>query len=109
MTDDLTASLDQIRKRGYRNGATGATLLAGLSDAAAVDVPRLVAAIEAAMNVAGECEQKSAKLWEQISATLHSKGVGPELRASTASAYSNAAAMIREAITRELTKEAGDE
>jgi hypothetical protein len=50
-TDDLTAALDQIRERGYRNGATGATLLAGLSDAAAVDVPLLLAAIETVLKL----------------------------------------------------------
>lgn len=46
--DDLTATLDQIKGRGYRNGATGA-LCARLSDAAAVDVPRLLAAVAAVL------------------------------------------------------------
>jgi hypothetical protein len=45
MTDDLAAP---IRERGYRNGATGAEC-ARLSDAAAVDVPLLLAAVEAVL------------------------------------------------------------
>jgi len=51
MAPDPTAAsaiLAGIRERGYRNGATGAEC-ARLSDAAAVDVPLLVAAVEAAL------------------------------------------------------------
>jgi hypothetical protein len=51
MSDDPTAALTLIRLRGYRNGATGAEC-ARLSDAAAVDVPRLLAAVEAALKLA---------------------------------------------------------
>ena len=40
------ATLAGIRERGYRNGATGAEC-ARLSDSAAVDIPLLLAAIEA--------------------------------------------------------------
>lgn len=50
MADDIAAALAAIRERGYRNGATGAEC-ARLSDAAAVDVPRLLAAVEAALKV----------------------------------------------------------
>jgi hypothetical protein len=46
--DDLSATLAGIKDRGYRNGATGAEC-ARLSDAAAEDVPRLVAALETAL------------------------------------------------------------
>ena len=44
-TDAVTAYLDEIRGRGYHNGETGA-MAHRLSDAAAEDVPRLLAAIE---------------------------------------------------------------
>jgi hypothetical protein len=49
--DPLAAALAAIRGRGYRNGATGA-LCARLSDAAAEDVPRLLAAVEAVLQLA---------------------------------------------------------
>jgi len=45
-TDDLAVALDEIRDRGYENGAFGAARLARLSDSAAVDVPRLLAALD---------------------------------------------------------------
>jgi hypothetical protein len=49
MADDkLTVALAEIRLRGYRNGAGGA-LCARLSDCAAIDVPRLLAAVDAAL------------------------------------------------------------
>ena len=48
MADDkLAAALDEIRERGYENGAHGTARLARLSDAAAIDVPRLLAALDA--------------------------------------------------------------
>ena len=47
-TTDPSSALAGIRERGYRNGATGAEC-ARLSDAAAVDVPPLVAAVEAVL------------------------------------------------------------
>jgi hypothetical protein len=47
-TDRAAVALADIRECGYFNGATGATC-ARLSDAAAVDVPRLLAAVEAAL------------------------------------------------------------
>jgi hypothetical protein len=47
-TDKLSAALDEIRGRGYRNGASGA-LCARLSDCADIDVPRLLAAVDAAL------------------------------------------------------------
>lgn len=49
MADDpLKAALDEIRARGYENGAHGAQA-AHLSDAAAIDVPRLLSAVDAAL------------------------------------------------------------
>jgi hypothetical protein len=45
-TDPAAAILAGIKERGYRNGATGAQC-ARLSDAAAEDVPLLLAAVEA--------------------------------------------------------------
>ena len=45
-----SAVLANIKARGYRNGATG-TQCARLSDAAAVDIPLLVDAVEAALKV----------------------------------------------------------
>lgn len=42
--DALSAALEPIRSRGYENGAHGARA-AYLSDAAAVDVPRLIGAL----------------------------------------------------------------
>ena len=50
---DPSATLAGIKERGYRNGATGAEC-ARLSDAAAVDIPVLVAALEAALKLADE-------------------------------------------------------
>lgn len=54
MTDTAPGLLlGEIRMRGYRNGALGA--LAGrLSDCAAIDVPRLLAAVEAVLAKAEE-------------------------------------------------------
>lgn len=43
--DRLTAALQEIRERGYENGAHGAWA-ARLSDTAAIDVPRLLAALD---------------------------------------------------------------
>lgn len=49
MPDDrLSAALEEIRERGYENGAHGARA-ARLSDAAAIDVPRLLAALDAVL------------------------------------------------------------
>ena len=45
---DLTAVLAEIRLRGYRNGASGA-MAARLSDCADLDVPRLLAAVDAVL------------------------------------------------------------
>jgi len=42
--DRLSVALEEIRARGYENGAHGARA-AYLSDAAAIDVPRLLAAL----------------------------------------------------------------
>jgi hypothetical protein len=51
MFTDLTpADLAEIRGRGYENGAHGAQA-ARLSDAAAIDVPRLLKAVEAALHM----------------------------------------------------------
>jgi hypothetical protein len=61
MADDkLTVALAEIRLRGYRNGASGA-LCARLSDCADIDVPRLLAAVDAALAFADflEIEPKS--------------------------------------------------
>ena len=58
-SDDRVAStLAEIRGRGYRNGATGAAC-ARLSDAAAVDIPVLLAAVEAVLKLADEWEADS--------------------------------------------------
>lgn len=62
MFTDLTpAALAEIRERGYENGARGARA-ARLSDAAAIDVPRLLKALEAALHMEqladGELEVK---------------------------------------------------
>ena len=51
MTTDLTAALHEIRERGYENGAYG-TRCARLSDTAAIDVPRLLAALDAVLKLA---------------------------------------------------------
>jgi hypothetical protein len=73
-TDDRVASaLADIRGRGYRNGATGAEC-ARLSDAAAEDVPLLLAAIEAVLAKADEWRavgrpesaEEEALMWRQI-------------------------------------------
>jgi hypothetical protein len=58
MTETTARLLAPIRERGYRNGATGA-LCARLSDAAAVDIPRLLAAVEAVLEEADEWEASS--------------------------------------------------
>jgi len=69
MAPDPTAAsaiLAGIRERGYRNGATGAEC-ARLSDAAAVDVPLLVAAVEAVLKLAEPPERRHYDLdgnWE---------------------------------------------
>jgi len=43
--DPVAAALDEIRGRGYHNGETGA-MAHRLSDAAVIDVPRLLAALD---------------------------------------------------------------
>ena len=58
MADGLTAALAAIRERGYRNGASGAEC-ARLSDAAAEDVPLLLAAVEAVLEECAEWEASS--------------------------------------------------
>ena len=86
MTDtDPSATLSAIRERGYRNGATGAEC-ARLSDAAAVDIPVLVAALEAALKLADEWKTFAApgdaqdecadELREAITAALAGKESG---------------------------------
>ena len=47
-TDRVAAYLNQVRERGYRNGV-GVTTAARLSDTAAEDVPRLLAAVDEAL------------------------------------------------------------
>jgi len=76
----LAAELTAIRERGYRNGATGA-LCARLSDAAAEDVPRLLAAVEAALAMAdtwdplrGGTAAMSTEIRMAISAALAASG-----------------------------------
>ena len=49
--DRVASTLAGIRERGYRNGATGAEC-ARLSDAAAEDIPRLLKALEAVLELA---------------------------------------------------------
>jgi hypothetical protein len=49
--DKLAPALYEIRARGYRNGATGA-LCGRLSDCAAIDVPRLLAAVDVVLALA---------------------------------------------------------
>ena len=49
--DELTAALNEIRERGYENGARGAHC-ARLSDDAARDVPRLLAALDEVLKLA---------------------------------------------------------
>jgi hypothetical protein len=50
MTRKNTDILIEIRERGYRNGATGAEC-ARLSDAADADIPCLLKAVEAALEL----------------------------------------------------------
>lgn len=50
MADDKLAALEEIRERGYENGARG-TRAAYLSDAAAVDVPRLLAVADVVLKL----------------------------------------------------------
>ena len=79
---DPATTLSEIKARGYRNGATGAEC-ARLSDAAAVDIPLLLAAVEKVLEAADG--------WKYI----HSARCARE---------------VRETITTALTgKEAGDE
>jgi hypothetical protein len=54
--DRMSAALAEIRERGYENGAHGAQA-ARLSDAAAIDVPRLLAAVEAVLKLADDAQE----------------------------------------------------
>src|ERR1035441_1825531 len=102
MSDDqLTATLDEIRGRGYRNGARGA-LCARLSDAAAVDAPRLLAALDAVLKLPTDWERETARLdaLAQSTADPHSRGA----ISMRAQAFEECARVLREALTAELTK-----
>ena len=77
-----SATLAAIRERGYRNGATGAEC-ARLSDAAAVDIPLLVAAVEAVLALADGWEEGSFRL--DIGAAVMD-GCARELREAITSA-----------------------
>ena len=93
---DLTAALAGIRERGYRNGATGAEC-ARLSDAAAVDIPRLLAAVEAALKLAGDWDAEARGIFLEAARTADAGEVG------AASALQSSAADLREVISREIT------
>ena len=101
MPDDLTSALDQIRERGYRNGATGAEC-ARLSDAAADDVPLLLAAIERALEKADEWGTEAKRIDGIFAADEDPwpRTVG----GMRAQAFEQCAKELREAITAELTK-----
>src|ERR1035441_2793392 len=91
--DQLAATLDEIRGRGYRNGARGA-LCARLSDAAAVDAPRLLAALDAALKLAGDWGREGTDPSWQL--TNEDAAVGTAGRGHSA--------VLRAAITAALTK-----
>lgn len=98
--DPATAALEEIKGRGYRNGATGATC-ARLSDAAAEDVTRLVAAVEAGTRLADGWEKETERL-----DTLAGSTEDPLARAAVsmrAQAFEQCARELREAITSALT------
>jgi hypothetical protein len=104
-TPGPAAALEEIRGRGYRNGATGAEC-ARLSDAAADDVPRLVAALEAVLKLADKWEQEGRRL-----AALAAEETDPQSRIAVslrAQAFEDCA-KVRDAVTRELTGEGGSD
>lgn len=92
---DLAAALDEIRGRGYENGATGVRA-ERLSDAAAVDVPRLLAALDAVLEAADGCHVMSA---------IYSHAAG----SSTPESWDLDPDVIRERIIRALRGEDSDE
>jgi hypothetical protein len=100
--DQLTATLDEIRGRGYRNGARGA-LCARLSDAAAVDAPRLLAALDAALKLAGDWEAKSKMIGGQI-ALEDCDGAVAGFKMIGYQNHRDHAAALREVIAAELAK-----
>lgn len=110
MPDDLSAILSGIRERGYRNGATGAEC-ARLSDSAAVDVPVLLAAIDAALKVADEWDAQAKKLESRSEFLFERSGeTAAVMLDGRSQAHKDCARALREAISRELTgQETGDD
>lgn len=100
------AALERIRKRARYEMEIAPSTVHGGEPGSAEDAARMADGYDALLKLAGELDAKSASLWEQISATLQTAtGVGPELRAASASAYSNAASRIRSVIAAALTGE----
>lgn len=103
---DLTAALDEIRHRGYRNGARGA-LCARLSDAAAEDIPQLLAVADALLELAGEWIQKSQALdaAAEYVAAEDPEAPGAGLKYARSIAYGDCAVTLRQVIARTLRGE----
>ena len=104
------STLAAIRERGYRNGATGAEC-ARLSDSAAVDVPVLLAAIDAALKVADEWDALAKKLESRSEFLFERSGeTAAVMLDGRSQAHKDCARALREAISRELTgQETGDD
>jgi hypothetical protein len=109
--DDLTATLSSIRERAERvwnlRGNVGGLLAV---NEAKDDVPRLLRALDAVLKLAAEWRQESealrdaaGKVWEDAP-----DAPGVRLKHAYAAGYAECAKALDAAITRELTKEAGD-
>ena len=101
--DLLAVELAEIRKR--------ADWLGRYSDdsevrESAADVPRLLAALDAALALAGEWQAKSAELWEQITAK-DLEGASAGFKGIGASVNREHAKALQEAISRALLAKDG--
>lgn len=102
MADELTATLAAIRDRGYRNGATGAEC-ARLSDAAADDVPVLLAAVEAVLKAADDFDFEASRQERGAGLSAASGGmIIPAGQRGRAETHRDCARTLREAIRAAL-------
>ena len=104
MSDDLTSALDQIRERGYRNGVTGAALLARLSDSAAVDIPLLLAAVDKVLELTDSAKVTDTTICSCLDCTAARQNGFTSIHRLQPYMWNLDPAKVREAIARELGK-----
>src|SRR5512135_2882039 len=107
---DPAATLEAIKERAKSAAAMDIDVLAAFSGvsvggviaASAVDVPVLVAALEAALDLADDWDAESDNL-DDLAERPGADDEGAPIMSGQAIAYHNCAEALREAITREIT------